>query len=72
MLEASIREDAYASLLAQHLEGRLALAESMRTAARVFLDAILSANEGLRNLGIFAFVASHLFSLGRRHSSAVA
>ena len=28
--------------------------------------------EALRNLGTFAFVASHLFSAGRRHSSAVA
>ena len=41
-------------------------------AARVRLAAIPSAEEALRDLGTFAFVASHLFSVGGRHSSAVA
>ena len=53
-----------ASLLAQQLDRRLASADSLRTAARVSLDAIPSAEEALRNLGTFAFVASHLFSMG--------
>ena len=44
----------------------------MRVAARVCLAVILSADETLRELGTFAFVASHLFSAGRRHSSALA
>ena len=59
-----------ASLLAQQLDGRLASADSLRTAARVRLAAILSAEEALRNFGTFAFVASHLFSTGGRPSSA--
>ena len=71
-VEASTRGGADASLLAQQLDGRLASADSLRTAARVCLAAIPSAEEALRNLGTFAFVASHLFSTGGRHSSAVA
>ena len=61
-----------ASLLAKQLDGRLALADSLCTAARVRLAAIPSAEEALRDLGTFAFIASHLFSTGRQHSSAVA
>ena len=72
MVEASTRGGADASLLAQQLDGRLALVESPRTAARVRLAAIPSAEEALRDLGTFSFVASHLFSAGGRHSSAVA
>ena len=71
-VEASTRGGADASLLAQQLDGRLASADSLRTAARVRLAAIPSAEEALRDLGTFAFVASHLFSAGGRHSSAVA
>ena len=41
-------------------------------AARIRLAVIPSADEALRNLGTFAFVASQLFSTGGRHSSAVA
>ena len=41
-------------------------------AARIRLAVIPSADEALRDLGTFAFVASHLFSAGGRHSSAVA
>ena len=40
--------------------------------AGVCLAIILSVKEALNNLGTFAFVASHFFSAGRRHSSAVA
>ena len=67
-VEASTRGGADASLLAQQLDGRLASADSLRTAARVRLAAIPSAEESLRDLGTFAFFASHLFSAGRRHS----
>ena len=49
-----------------------ASADSLRTAARVRLAAITYAEEALRNLGTFAFVASHLFCAGGRHWSAVA
>ena len=61
-----------ASLLAQKLYGRIALADSLRTAARVCLDDILSVDEALRDLGTSSFVALHLFSAGGRHLSAVA
>ena len=70
-VEASTRGGADASLLSQQLDGRLASADSLRTAARVRLDAISSAEEALRNLGTFDFVASHLFSAGGRHSSTI-
>ena len=43
----------------------------MRTFARVRLAAISSTCEELRNLGMFTFFASHIFSVGRRHLSAV-
>ena len=59
------------SLLAQKLDGRLALAESLRTSMSR-LSTIPSPEEALRDLGTFAFVASHIFSAGGQHSSAVA
>ena len=59
------------SLVAQQLDGRLALTNSLWMAARVRLVVILSADKALRDLGTFAFVASHLFSAGGLHSSAV-
>ena len=71
-VKAPTRGVADASLLARQLDGRLESADSLRTAARVRLAAIPSAEEALRDLGTFAFVASHLFSAGGRHSSAVA
>ena len=48
------------------------MVEYMQTAARVRLDVILSAYKALQVLGLFSFVASHLFSMGRRHLSAIA
>ena len=63
-VEASTRGGADASLLAQQLDGRLASAEFLRMAARIRLAIIPSADEALRDLGTFAFVASHLFSAG--------
>ena len=41
-------------------------------AVRIRLAVIPSADEALRDLGTFAFVASHLFSAGGHHLSAVA
>ena len=43
----------------------------MRMDTRVRLYFIPSADKAICNLGNFAFVASHLFSEGGRHSSAV-
>ena len=45
-----------ASLLAQHLDVRMASADYFCTADRVHLAAILSADEALCNLVIFDFV----------------
>ena len=59
--EASTHGGADASLLAQHLDGRLALVDSLQTNVRVRLENILSVDEALCHLGTFAFVASHLF-----------
>ena len=71
-VEASTRGGVDASLLNQQIYGRLALADSPRTDAQVCLADILSADEALCDLGTFAFVASHLFSAGGRHTSSVA
>ena len=68
----STRGGADTSLLAQQLDGRLALADSLWMAARVRLVVILAADKALRDLGTFAFVASHLFSTEERHLSTVA
>ena len=72
MVEALTYRGSDASLLAQYLDGCLASMDSLRTAAWVLLDVIPSADEALCDLATFAFVASHLFSVGGRHSSAVA
>ena len=63
---------AEASFLTQHLDGSFASADLLQTTVRFGLDAILSADEALCNLGTFAFVTSHLFSAGRRKLSDVA
>ena len=60
------------SLLARKLDGRLASVDSLRISKRVRLAIISSADEALCDLGTFAFAASHLFSVGSRHSSAIA
>ena len=70
-VKASTRGGADASVLAQQLDGRLASADSLRMDARVCLAVIPSANEALCDLGTFAFVALHLFSVGECNSSAV-
>ena len=72
LFEASTRGGANDSLLAQQLDGRLASADSLQIYARFRLAVILSADEALRDLGTFTFVALHLLSAGRRHSSAFA
>ena len=60
-----------ASLLAQQLDGRLDLEESLCTFMRFRLAAIPSADEVLWDLGTFAFIASHLFSMVGRHLSSI-
>ena len=64
MVEASTHWGLYAYLLAQHMDGRLASTNSLQTAARVCLTAILSTDEVLHDLVTFDFVASHLLSAG--------
>ena len=56
-VEASTRGGEAASLLAQHMDGRLASADSLRIAARVRLACILSTDKALRDLGTFSFIA---------------
>ena len=67
----STRGGADASLLAQQLDRRLASADSLWMAVRICLAIVPSADEALRDLGMFAVVALHLFSVGDRHLSAV-
>ena len=69
---ASTRSGADASLLAQYLDMRLAYEDSLRTSERICLIDIPSADETMRKLGMFSFVTSHLFSVGRNNSSNVA
>ena len=71
-VEASTCGGADTYLLYQQLDGRLALAGSLRMAARVRLAATPSAEEALRDLGKFSFVAPHISSAGRRNLLAVA
>ena len=71
MFEASNRGGNDSSLLAHYIDVCLALSDSLWMAVRVRLDAIPPAEETLCNLVRFAFVASHLFSAGGRHSSAI-
>ena len=56
------RADAF--LLEQHLYGRLDFTDSLRTVARVHLDAIPSTAEALWDLGMFALITLHIFSAG--------
>ena len=72
MVEVSTRRGSDVSLLAQHLDGRLALADSLKTYAWVRLSAIRSAYEALRDLYMFAIFSLHLLSAGGSHSSAIA
>ena len=72
IVDTSTRRGADASLLDQQIEGRLELADSLRTSARVRLEATPSAEEAIIYLGRFVFVALHLFSAGGHHLSAVA
>ena len=59
------------SPLGHHMDGRLALADYLRTSVWGCLAAVPSADKALRNLGTFAFVAVHLLSAERRHAAAV-
>ena len=61
-----------ASLLYQQLDGRLASADSLRTADRFCLKFISSADEALCDLVTLFFMALRLFSEGGRHAAAVA
>ena len=70
-VEASTCGGADAPFLTYQLDGRLALANSLRISAMVRLAFIPSADETLRDLGNFDFVALYLFSAGERHSSSV-
>ena len=72
LVETSTRGGADASLLAQQLDRCLELADSLQMAATARLDVIPSTDKALRDLGTFAFVTSHLFSVGGIHLSAVA
>ena len=59
-----------ASLLEKLMDGWLASEDSLRTANQVRLSVILSVDEALRDLGTFAFMASHpLSAVGVTHIS---
>ena len=62
----------YASILEQHMYGRLNLADSLRTDAWVRLEVILFVEEVICDLGNFSFVKAHLFSVSGRNEEAVA
>ena len=53
-----------AFILAQHLDGQMTSADPLRTSAQVHLAVVLSANEVIRDLGNFDFVAPYLLSMG--------
>ena len=60
-----------ASLLAQQLYVQLASADSFLKSTRVCVDATQSTYEAIRDLGTFAFIASYLLSMGRRHATVI-
>ena len=70
-VEASTCGGADASLIEQHLDRCLASEDSLQMSVRVRLAVILSADEALRDIGTYAFVALHLFSAGESHSSTI-
>ena len=70
-VDMATRGGADAYLLSQKMDGRLDSKDSLRTATRVRLSAIMSTEEALRYLLTFTFVESHLFYAGGRNSSAV-
>ena len=67
-IEASTCEREDASILEQHLDGQLGSLESLWIATRAHLACTPSADEALRELVTFAFVALHLFSAAWRHA----
>ena len=69
--EAATHGGADDSLLAHQLDRRLALSDSLRTAARVRLSAIPYTDKEICDLGTFTLFTLHLFYAGRRHLSAV-
>ena len=70
---ASTRGGPDAYLLAQHMDGWMDSAYSLWIASWFLLAVISSMDEALRELGTFAFVASHLFYAGGgQHAAAVA
>ena len=69
-VDASTRGGADASILVQQVGGKLNLADSLWRVVKFQMAVIPSADESLRELGTLTFLALHLFSAGRRHSSA--
>ena len=63
-VEASTRGGLDTSLLVQNMDGRLDSVDSLRTSTQFRLALIPSADEALRDLGTFAFVELHIFSMG--------
>ena len=64
MVEALAYMGKDASLLAQLLDGRLALADSLKTTVKIGLVIIPSTDKALSNLGTFAFVSDQLIVHG--------
>ena len=60
-----------ASFLAQQINRRLSLADSLQTATRFRLAVIPFVCKALRDLGKLAFIPLHMFSTGGRYSPAI-
>ena len=63
-VEATTGGGSDAFVLVKHLDFRLASADFLQIAARLFLAVIPSTDDALRDLGTFVFVALHLLSVG--------
>ena len=70
-VEASTHMSSDAFLLAQHMYGQMASADSLRTATRVHLSVIPPEDKVLCDVGTFSFIASHLLSTYRRNVAVV-
>ena len=53
------------------MDGWMALADSFQNATQVRFVIIQSTDEVINDLGIFAFITDHLFSVGRIHAMTV-
>ena len=69
IVEASTCMVSDASFLEQQLDACMSSMDSLKNAAQVQLEVILSTDKALHNFDIYAFIASYIFSPGRIYAA---